>query len=292
MRCLSRTWLPLQPPFVATEMPAPIIVRFLGAPGASSGRHYRKSTISALSVDWGVTPGYYYRGLMDKFRDSSVTLAQSRHSRRPRLRWSRGAPGQSFVELTLIVVPLMLLIAGIAEYGVLLNRYLNAVDGAREAARYNANYNPFCPELSTDPLCPPGTVTAEYYSSTAVIAEQVLYPVVLDPTLGDDIIVSFFTVSGGVVTGRYPLADGESGWSWSEHKDGYGVRNQVSKQDTAFIESRMDNTAPDISVSLVEIFYNYPQTLRMPILMDFVPDPIPVYTYAIMPIKNVSPPSP
>ena len=86
-------------------------------------------------------------------------------------------------------------------------------------------------------------------------------------------IVSFFTVSGGVVTGRYPLADGEIGWSWSQHKAGYGVRNQVSKQHTAFIESRMDNTAPDVSVSLVEIFYNYPQTLRMPILLEFIPTP-------------------
>ena len=41
----------------------------------------------------------------------------------------------------------MLLVVGIAEYGMLLNRYLNILDGAREAARYNANYNPFCPEL-------------------------------------------------------------------------------------------------------------------------------------------------
>ena len=229
---------------------------------------------------------------MDKSRDSPGARWPFGRSRRPQSPWSRSAPGQSFVELTLIVVPLMLLVVGIAEYGMLLNRYLNAVDGAREAARYNANYNPFCPEFSTDPSCPAGTVTSEYYSSTAALAEQVMYPVELDPDLGDDVIVSFFTVSGGVVTARYPLADGESGWSWSQHKTGYGVRNQVSKQHTNFIESRMDNTAPDISVSLVEIFYNYPQTLRMPILLEFIPDPIPVYTYAIMPIKNVSPPSP
>jgi len=54
----------------------------------------------------------------------------------------------------------------------------------------------------------------------------------------------------------------------------------------------MDPTAPDVSVSLVEIFYNYPQTLKFPIFEAFIPDPIPVYTYAIMPIKNVTPPTP
>ena len=54
----------------------------------------------------------------------------------------------------------------------------------------------------------------------------------------------------------------------------------------------MDPSAPDVSVSLVEIFYNYPQTLRLPVFTEFIADPIPVYTYAVFPIKNVSPPSP
>ena len=42
----------------------------------------------------------------------------------------------------------------------------------------------------------------------------------------------------------------------------------------------------------MEIFYNYPQTLKFPVFEMFVPDPIPVYTYAIFPIKNVTPPTP
>jgi hypothetical protein len=186
----------------------------------------------------------------------------------------------------------MLLVAGIAEYGVLLNRYLNLLDGAREAARYNANYNPFCPASSTDPLCPAGTVTPDYYASTARVVTQVLFPIVLDPTRADDIVVSFFTVEGGAITGRYPTADGENGWSWSEHELSYSVRNHISKQTSSFILGRMDPTAPDVSVSLVEVFYNYPQTLRMPFFLEFIPDPIPVYTYAVMPIKNVTPPTP
>jgi hypothetical protein len=206
--------------------------------------------------------------------------------------WRRGTRGQSFVELTLLVLPLMLLVIGIAEYGVLLNQYLNVLDAAREAARYNANYNPFCPENSTDPLCPAGTVTSDYYQNTATVLEQVLYPVVLDPNRNDDIIVSFFTVEGGVITARYPTEEGENGWSWSANKVGYGVRNHISKQTSAFVASRMIASAPDVSVSLVEVFFNYPQTVRLPVFLELVPDPIPVYAYAIMPIKNVTPPTP
>jgi hypothetical protein len=51
----------------------------------------------------------------------------------------------------------------------------------------------------------------------------------------------------------------------------------------------MDPSAPDVSVALVELFYNYPQTLRAPFYEQVFPDPVPVYTYAIMPIKNEGP---
>ncbi len=210
--------------------------------------------------------------------------------------------GQSFVELSLVVLLLMLLLAGIAEFGVLLNRYLNLMDGAREAARFNSNYNPFCPEDSTDPGCPAGTITPDYFKSTACEALQVIKPIQMESSKGDDVVVSFFTVEGGTITGRYPVADGENGWSWAENGDfidenpncdieGTGTRNANSKQTIADVQARLDPTAPDVSVSLVEIFYNYPQTLRAPFYEQFFPDPIPVYTYAVMPIKNVTPPS-
>jgi hypothetical protein len=42
-------------------------------------------------------------------------------------------------------------------------------------------------------------------------------------------------------------------------------------------------------VLLVEIFYNYPQKLRLPVFTQLVPDPIPVYVYAIMPLPAAEP---
>jgi hypothetical protein len=207
--------------------------------------------------------------------------------------------GQSFVELALVALLLMLLVAGIAEYGVLLNRYLNLLDGVREAARFNANLNPFCPHDSTDPNCPPDTVTADYFKKTACELEDVIYPIQLDRARGDDIVISFFAVKSGSIVSRVPVAEAERGWSWRQNGDVYtdspcswagdGTRNQSSKQTQAFVQSRIDPSAPDVSVALVEVFYNYPQTLKAPFFEQVFPDPIPVYIYAIMPIKYDGP---
>jgi len=224
--------------------------------------------------------------------------SSSRHQKRSFGLFRRDKAGQSFVELSLILLILMLLLAGIAEFGFLLNRYLNLLDATREAARYTANFIPFCPGNSTDPDCPPYTVTPNYYASTACEVKNVMLPVKLNMAAKDDIVISFFVVSHGAISGRYPLADGENGWSLSAH-GGWtdenncvtgttGTRNHNPLQSSSFILSRMDSSAPDISVALVEVFYNYPQTLKFPIFEQTVPDPIPVYSYAIMPIKNIT----
>ena len=62
-----------------------------------------------------------------------------------------------------------------------------------------------------------------------------------------------------------------------------------SQQSTASIQSQMtDCNAPAVSLLLVEIFYNYPQTLKAPFYEQVFPDPVPVYIYAIMPMRNIS----
>jgi len=40
---------------------------------------------------------------------------------------------------------------------------------------------------------------------------------------------------------------------------------------------------------LVEIYYDYNQVLSLPWITAFVPDPIPVHTYAIMPLVAAEP---
>jgi hypothetical protein len=204
---------------------------------------------------------------------------------------SAGSKGQSFVELSLVVFLLILLVAGIAEFGVLLNRYLNLVDGAREAARYGANYDPFAPcsvgshgTVDVDGIC------SDYYQSSAQQATDVLAPYKLDPVVHDDIVISIFVVTSTNFC-RYPSGS-ENGWSYREHVDGFATGNKVSAQSSADIQARMNESgAPPVSLMLVEFFYNYPQTLKAPFFEQAFPDPLPVYTFAIMPLKNVSAPS-
>jgi len=181
--------------------------------------------------------------------------------------------GQSFVELSLVVLFLMIFVAGIIEFGFMLNNYLNLVDASRETVRRSANYDPFI----VDPVTGDKHVDPNFYEETIRFAKDILEPVVLDPSLGDDIVVTFFSVGNGVYI-RYPNNDG-----WSA----YG--NQVSKLSDAEIQSRLNSEAPPTGVLLVEIFYNYPQVLKLPIFTAFLRDPMPVYAYAVMPLTAAEP---
>jgi hypothetical protein len=222
-------------------------------------------------------------------------------------RTRRNKRGQSFIELMFVTLILALMLAGVVEFGFLLNNYLHAVDGAREAARYTNSYAAF----NTD-----GTTINEFYYITAVQAAITMDPVLLDPTLGDDIIISVIRVDGTSIR-RFPLEDSD-GWSLCGHyaafvayfpeqdppkpvpyqlsADGW---NHCPAHDShisdADISARVGPTAMLSGMLLVEILYNYPQTLKMPLFSngDFfgakfsiIPDPIPLYAYTIMPISS------
>ena len=186
---------------------------------------------------------------------------------------NRNEKGQSFVELSLVIIFLMIFVAGIVEFGFALNNYLNLVDASREAVRYSSNFDPFI-------LNPDGTksLDANFFDQTFQLTEQVLDPIVLDSSKGDDIVVSFFSVAEGYFK-RYP--EGSQGRS--------RYLNQVSKFSNADIQNRLDNSAPPTGVLLVEIFYHYNQVLKLPIFTAFVPDPMQLYAYAIMPLSAAEP---
>jgi hypothetical protein len=162
----------------------------------------------------------------------------------------------------------MIFVAGIVEFGFALNNYLNLVDASREAVRFSSNFDPF----NID-----GTLDPGFFIQTGDLTEQILEPLELDPSLGDDIVITFFSVGGGVYE-RYPSDDG-----WSV----YG--NKVSQITNAEVQSRLDNSAPPTGVLLVEIYYNYPQVLGLPLFTVFVRDPMPLYVYAIMPLPAAEP---
>ncbi len=253
----------------------------------------------------------------------------SRMRRRPR--------GQAFVELIFVLTFLMLLLAGMVEFGFLLNNYLHVLDGSREGARYSSSANSFLLDSS-------GVSIASYYDppfyyQAAWKTADTLNPVTLNPTYPDDIVVSVFSLDGTTPT-RYPATD-PNGWSLCAHyntnaddtsvdiKDSNGVDHypyssfkqywpdigaavpsslptatwgagctvRASQFTVANVTSLLggvalvpgDTNPPKTGVVVVEVYYNYPQLLKLPVLENVLPDPIPLYVYSVMPLSSAQP---
>jgi len=223
----------------------------------------------------------------------------------------RGQPrGQSFVELMLVVLILALILAGMVEFGFLLNNYLHVLDGAREAARISNTDFAFN-QVTQNPR-------PEFYYAAAEEATNTIAPMRLDPSRGDDIIISVYGVAGTTIV-QYP---GSTRWSlcanysalvnyfWTNDPSHPADQLQsvppsladanwyscptplkVSHFSSSNIQSITSQVsgAPNAGILVVEIFYNYPQLLKLPVLTSILPDPIPLYVYTIMPISSAEP---
>jgi hypothetical protein len=197
--------------------------------------------------------------------------------------------GQSFVELALITLILALMLAGVVEFGYLLNSYLKLLDGAREGARFSSSSVAFDPATR---------MSAEsFYENTVIEVMRVISPIVLNGNRGDDIVISVFSVSGSNVE-RWPLGY-STGWSLCSNStdsviglnagDWSSCSSRASQFTSQDIADRMDASAPGSGIVLVEIYYNYPQILKLPVFSQIIPDPIPVYTYSVMPNSAAEP---
>src|SRR5436190_1893204 len=109
----------------------------------------------------------------------------------PKPRW-RARSGQSLVELTLALPVLLLMLTGLLEFGFALNQYLNALDAAREGARFASDGDPTGRDTLTD------CSSADFYMQAACIAEQTMDPIGLN-SARDDIVISVFRVLNGHV---------------------------------------------------------------------------------------------
>lgn len=213
----------------------------------------------------------------------------------------RQASGQSLVELAIFIPVAIIMLSGLVEFGFLLNQYLNILDGPREGARFAVDATPFGVTLATD--------NADFYKAVAGEVVNAIRPIRLNASI-DDVVVSVFSVngsSGSPVVIRYPNAGHLAGESPLDNTAGewhlYGQGGACSASTptchpstmtSAQVAARVAQTGggalpPSMGVILVEIFYNYPQTLKLPWLTIAVPDPIPVHTYTIMPLPAAEP---
>jgi hypothetical protein len=232
----------------------------------------------------------------------------------------RNNKGQSFIELALVFMALMFIVAGVVELGNLINQYLETIDAAREGARAanlqsfwktskdpvthvvtrvigDAVYdftarevwntlNPGCiPIDETTPVLPdkgagttlPDPITGCLPQSYLPPGQESLMGIPFDPAT-DDIVISVVSVYGTQIT-RYPDAQG-----WSRF-----YNNHTSSITDTWIANHVDPSAPNTGFVLVEIFYNYHQMLGFPFLATYLPNPIPVHAYAIMPYPGAEP---
>jgi hypothetical protein len=238
--------------------------------------------------------------------------------------------GQSLVELTMVLSLLLTLMVGMVEFGNLLNQYINLVDGAREGARFASNDDPFSTVEVKNPTSGLMETKSNYpyfFSKIYQVVEGVytkdpitgvetqetkgaISPIVLSKENGDDIVVSFFTVTGdssrstGSCTSPGAIQDpaDSSLFRYTPDTPPSGApasaRSRYSNKDTAFtdaqVKSLLDGCAPNAGVLLVEVFYNYHQILKLGSFLkdadgNGILDPIPVHTYSIMPLSSAEP---
>ncbi len=212
--------------------------------------------------------------------------------------------GQSFVELALIIPFLVMLIAGLVEIGFFMYSYLTALDLTREAARFASMRDPFT-------LVNPGGTLPDaacsdsdlhyYFDTACIILDLGFNPYMLLDTNVDDIAISVLTISGNVVSDRWP-SDGDGVWSLSTASNGWAGTESWTKDcqgnvihsepyfTNAEIQAMFQSGAPtNKGVVIVEVYYCYEQVLNLPILSDFIPNPIRMHAYSIMPAFEAIP---
>lgn len=185
--------------------------------------------------------------------------------------------GQSLVETAFLLPILLILLSGLIEFGFMLNQYMTVLDAERNAARFAADGS--YDHTDADPSC---ATTRDFYRQTACLVVQELTQeqpnITLDTTTDDIVVSAFAATSGGTVSARFPSANG---WSY------YGNHN--STLSDAALESKLDASANNDGYVLVEVFYTYHQILRLPWITPFVPDPVLLHIYTVMPLASVQP---
>ena len=200
----------------------------------------------------------------------------------------RKSLGQSLVEFTIMLPVLLMMLSGLVEFGILLNYYLDVIDAAREAARFAADGDPIRDDAG-NPLDP----NPQYFLNVQELTKQSLdfasdsridwmSPAVCGTDIQGDIVISAFSTLGDAVERRFPSGTGDDGLSMCS--------THVSNITTAEVNAILSGSPiPNSGLVLVEIYYDYYMVLGLPWIRAFVPDPITLHAYSIMPNVNVEP---
>lgn len=207
------------------------------------------------------------------------------------------------MEIAIAFPVIIMMLAGLVEFGFMLNYYLSLLDSTREAARTFSNFTPFedgyiltprdctcsvadCPIEEAGDRTDADCDKNSFYQGAAAMVLDNLQPrsvadtsrrIILNSAT-DDVIVSVFSVSSSSIT-RFPSGAEEYRW----------FNNQTSRLTNAEISDRLIANAPDTGILLVEVFFDYHQVLALPWLAPFLPDPVLLHAYTMMPLAAAEP---
>jgi Flp pilus assembly protein TadG len=186
--------------------------------------------------------------------------------------------GQSVVELAIITPLLLLLLLGMVEVGAVLRNYLVLAAANREAARFASRGR---------------------YENDAIakIAIDTMADQLSVETSGPDANVSVLitTISIHHDSSESPEWEGPTvitGTAGASRIDPAVLSVQLKAQNdsiNATLEAREPSAQPSGNqVVIVEIIYQHEQLLNMPIITQFLPNPIPLYTQTMMRVTGDS----
>jgi hypothetical protein len=208
------------------------------------------------------------------------------------------------VELALLFPVLLILLSGLIEFGFILNQYLTLMDAVRNAARFASDGLYYQHDNLTD--CTGENATRHFFRQTACLVNQELQqeaPTIemndagtpdlvgddyLDPTVGNDIIISAFSfTSGAGITARHP-GGSENGWSYAIDLD-YPSDKTSRFTSSEVTSSMVSMNSPNTGYVLVEIYYYYNHILGLPWITAVIDDPLLLHAYAFMPLTSAEP---
>jgi hypothetical protein len=208
--------------------------------------------------------------------------------------------GQSFVELALIIPVLLVVLAGMTEVGFFMFAYLNALDLTREAARFASTRDFKIQELADpDPGHLPMSACTDsvlhyYYDTACFFVDPQLNPYLpLDPNNYDDVTISVFSVNeNNTINQRFPTPSGV--WSlynnnWQKDCQGNVVTTNPDITNADIQGDFLSNAPHSKGLVLVEVYYCYHQVLSLPFISQFIPNPLRLHTYSIMPAPEAIP---
>lgn len=241
-----------------------------------------------------------------------------------KLRSPAAKRAQSFVELALVLPVLLLLLLGVVEMVIFIGRYLDVLDLTREAARFASVRDPFDNPSPDCDCSTPGQFTF-YYDAACVFSPPANSGTCWDPkfcnglnsyiTLDpatDDVVISVYTVTNRAVSDVWPkvrsntldcVRQTNNGyWALSDH-DAHPDHNANWRRDcngntvrsTPYytfdrVASLLDSNAPpNKGFVAVELYYCHEQVLGLPMFTLFVPNPIQIHAYTLMPLPAAAP---